>query len=263
LSLGSQLESLHDHLADSAERPLLEDALVSLYSERLQKLGYDATPGHYSAEPAEQQLLRRELIGVVGLTGRSAEVRSALSSAADRSAQNPNAVEPLLRWRIWAIGLQERGAPLFAALKKLATDSPDAQVRTDAATALGYTRAADSSDALDTSLDSRLEVGPAVRIVFRQMANPSTRDAAWKWLSAHRDAALARVPGMFQSYYARVGSAFCSTEGRQSFNTVLGERLRSTSGGEVQVDRALEGIDDCVALRAAVGDSIRRTLQKQ
>src|ERR1700686_4396724 len=122
LSLGYQLENLHDHLANSADRPLLEGALVSLYGGRLQKLGYDTTPGHYSAEPAEQQLLRRQLIGLVGLTGRSAEVRSAMASAADRSAQNPEAVEPLLRWRIWAIGLQERGAPLFAALKKLAID---------------------------------------------------------------------------------------------------------------------------------------------
>jgi hypothetical protein len=263
LSLGYQLENLHDHLANAAERPLLEQALRSLYGERLQKLGYDATPRHYSAEPAEQQLLRRQLIGLVGLTGRSAEVRSAMASAADRSAQNPDAVEPLFRWRIWAIGLQERGAPMFVALKKLAIDSPDAQVRADASTALGYAGAAVSSDALDTSLDPRLEVGPATRIVFEQMADPGTRDGAWKWFAAHRDAALARVPAMFQSFYAGVGNAFCSTEGRQSFNTVLGERLRSTSGGEVQVDRALEGIDDCVALRAAVGDSIRSTLQKQ
>jgi aminopeptidase N len=263
LSLGYQLENLHDHLANSADRPLLEGALVSLYGERLQKLGYDTTPGHYSAEPAEQQLLRRQLIGLVGLTGRSAEVRSAMASAADRSAQNPEAVEPLLRWRIWAIGLQERGAPLLVALKKLAIDSPDAQVRADAGTALGYAGAAVSSDVLETSLNPRLEMGLATRIVFQQMADPNTRETTWMWLGAHRDAALARVPAMFQSFYAEVGSAFCSTEGRHSFNTVLGERLRSTSGGEVQVDRALEGIDDCVALRAAVGDSIRRTLQKQ
>jgi len=263
LSLGYQLENLHDRLANSADRPLLEGALVSLYGERLQKLGYDTTPGHYSAEPAEQQLLRRQLIGLVGLTGRSAEVHSAMASAADRSAQNPEAVEPLLRWRIWAIGLQERGAPLFVALRKFAIDSPDAQVRADAGTALGYAGAAVSGDVLETSLNPRLEIGLATRIVFQQMADPNTREAAWTWLGAHRDAALARVPAMFQSFYADVGSAFCSTEGRHSFNTVLGERLRSTSGGEVQVDRALEGIDDCVALRAAVGDSIRRTLQKQ
>lgn len=43
----------------------------------------------------------------------------------------------------------------------------------------------------------------------------------------------------------------------------LGQPLRSTSGGEVQVDRALESIDDCIALRAAVGDSISATLAKQ
>ena len=93
--------------------PLLERALVSLYGEPLRKLGYDATPGRYAAEPPEQQLLRRELIGLVGLTGRDPAVRSALTPVAERSVADPAAVEALLRWRVWAIGLQERGAPVF------------------------------------------------------------------------------------------------------------------------------------------------------
>ena len=263
LSLGYQIETLHDHLATAAERPLLERALVSLYGERLQALGYDTTPGHYASEPAEQQLLRRELIGLVGLTGRSPAVRSALTTAAERSLADPETVEALLRWRIWAIGLQERGAALFAALRKLSTESADAQVRTDAGLALAFAEAPINGDALDLTLDPRLELGAAMRILFQAVNNPRSREPAWKWFGDHRDAELARVPAMFQGFLAAVGNPFCTAEGRQSFDTVLGARLRSTSGGDVQVDRVLESIDDCIALRAAVADSIESTLKSQ
>jgi hypothetical protein len=263
VSLGYRLADLSEHLADAAERPLLERALVSLYGERLLKLGYDTAPGRYATEPAEQQLLRRDLIGLVGLSGRSAEVRGVLTRGVERSLADPAAIESLLRARVWAIALQERGAPVFAALKTLAIDSPDAQVRLDAGVALGYAEGATSVEALDLSLDPRLQMISAVRIVFQEIDAARTHDSAWRWFGTHRDAEIARVPAMFQSRFANVGGSFCSTEGRQSFNTVLGERLRPTSGGEVEVDRALEGIDDCVALRAAVGGSIRTTLQQE
>jgi Peptidase family M1 domain/Peptidase M1 N-terminal domain/ERAP1-like C-terminal domain len=262
LSLGYQLATLHARMATPAERVLLERALVSLYGERLSKLGYDATPGRYGSEAAEQQLLRRQLIDLVGLTGRDPGVRAALTPFAERSVVDPAAVESLLRGRIWAIGLQERGAPIFENLRKLAISSPDAQVRADAGFALGYAEAAVASNALALTLEPALEVQSAARVIFEQMANPRTREAAWQWFGAHEEAAVGRVPAMFQSFYASVGDSFCSAPERQSFNAVLGARLRALNGGELAVDRTLEGIDSCIALRAALGDSVTLTLQE-
>src|SRR4029077_12553210 len=168
----------------------------------------------------------------------------------------------LLRGRIWAIGLQERGAPIFEHLKTLATSSPDAQVRADAGFALGYAEATVANNALALTLEPELEVQSAVRVIFEQMMNPRTREAAWQWFGAHEEAAIGRVPAMFQSFYAGVGDNFCSAPERQSFNTVLGARLRALNGGELAVDRTLESIDSCSALRAALGDSMTVALQK-
>jgi Peptidase family M1 domain/Peptidase M1 N-terminal domain/ERAP1-like C-terminal domain len=261
LSLGYRLATLHDRMASPAERVLLERALVSLYGERLRKLGYDATPGRYASDAPEEQLLRRQLIDLVGLTGRDPGVRAALTPFAERSVVDPAAVESLLRWRVWAIGLQERGAPIFEHLKTLATSSPDAQVRADAGFALGYAEGPVARDALALTLDPALKVRSALRVIFELMMNPRTREAAWQWLGAHEDAAIGRVPAMFQSFYASVGDNFCSAPDRQSFNAVLGARLRALNGGELAVDRALESIDSCGALRAALGDSVKVTLQ--
>ena len=72
----------------------------------------------------------------------------------------------------------------------------------------------------------------------------------------------ARLPAMFQAGYASLGDHFCSAAQRQSFNSVLGVKLRALQGGELAVDRVLESIDNCQALRASLGDSVTVTLQK-
>jgi len=262
LSLGYRLETLHDRLATAAERGLLERALVSLYGERLRTLGYDATPGRYASDPPEQQLLRRQLVGLVALTGRDKAVRDALTPFAERSVGDPSQVEALLRWRVWAIGLQERGAPIFGRLKALATGH-DAQVRLDAGIALGYSdSSAIATDALNFTLDPQLDSEAAYRIVYRQLMNPRTRDTTWSWLGTHEAAAVGRLPAMFQRQYAGVGNAFCSSAQRQAFESVLASKLRPLNGGDIAVGRALESIDDCSALRASLGNSIMTTLEK-
>ena len=258
-SLGERLQTLHDHTASAAERPLLEKALVQLYGERLRRLGYDPAPGRYAKDPAEQQLLRRQLIGLLGLTARDPEIRAALTPAAERATHDPGAIEPLLRWRAWAIALRERGAPLLAPLTELAVKNQDTQVRQDAALGLAFAPPALSPQVLDLTL-KELSTEQSVRIVLAQFDDPASRPAAVAWLKTHEEAALARVPAMFQEFYAQTARGFCSSAERQQFAGGLGARLRKVNGGDIAVDRALEAIDDCIALRAALGDSISKTL---
>jgi aminopeptidase N len=263
LTLGYRLQSLHDRLATPAERVLLERALVSLYGKRLQQLGYDPTPGRYAAEPADQQLLRRELITLVGGTGRDPRVRAALAPVAERSVAAPDSIESLLRWRIWAIGMRERGSTLFAPLRNLALNSADAQVRQDASLALGFAETpAVVNEALALSLDPELKMPQALAIMSLQLQDPVSRETAWPWLAAHRDAAVGRLPAMSQADFANLGDLFCDASGRQAFNSVLGAKLRPLNGGELTVDRVLENIDECMALRAAVGNSMTSALQQ-
>ena len=261
LSLGNRLEDLHARFATAAERPLLERALVRLYGERLRALGYDTTPGRYAAEPPERQLERRTLIGLVGLTGHDPEVRRALGAAAASSLANPASVEPQLRAQIWAIAVEEQGAAFVEPLKALIASAHDAQLSQDAGVAIAYAGTPElAAAARELVLDPHVDVRLAMQIFGRQLANPATRDGAWHWLEAHRDAMIERVPAFFQSRIAALGRSFCTAAGRADFESTLGARLRPVSGGEIAVARALERIDDCIALRAAVGGTIEATL---
>jgi len=261
LNLGYRLEDVHDRLASAEAQPLIERALVRLYGERLGALGYDLSPGRYAAEPAEQQLLRRQLLGLVGLSGRDPAVHGALAGAAARAAADPASVEGLFRWRVWAAGAEEPGGALLGDLHRLATDSDDAQLRQDAGIALGFARSEEVERAeLAIVVDPRLDMNIALTILFQQMAHPATRATAWGWIAAHRDLVFDRVPPMFQGALAGLGATFCSPAGRAAFEAELGARLLRASGGELALRRTLERIDNCAALKQATGDAVRATL---
>jgi len=261
LYLGRKLVAIHDVLADASQRPALERRIVALYKPRLARLGYDPAAGHYAADASERQLLRQSLLTIVALGGRDAEVRRVLAQAAARSLDDPKALDPALRRTAWAVGVQELGTGFADRLVPLVYDSPDAHVRQDAAYGLGNADGPPLAErALALSLDKRTNFTTTAVIVFTQVNNPRTRAAAWSWLTAHRDALLARVPTFSQSFLARLGEPLCSPSGREHFDSVLGARLSGVSGGELAVGRVRETIDNCIALRQAVGPQLQTAL---
>lgn len=261
LYLGRKLVAIRDSLADAAERPALERKLVALYKPRLESIGYDPAAGHYAAEPSQQQLLRQSLVSIVALGGRDAEVRRVLAQAAARSLDDPQALDPALRATAWAVAVQELGKSFADRLLPLVYDSPDAHVRQDAAYALANADGPPvAGQALALALDKRTNFNITATIIFTQINNPRTRVAAWSWLSANREAVLGRMPGFAQSFLARVGEHMCSPAERQSFDSVLGDRLKGASGGELEVGRVREVIDNCIALKQVVAPQLQTAL---
>jgi peptidase M1-like protein/ERAP1-like protein len=262
LALGYRLEDYRERLATPEERTLIEHALVGLYGDRLRGLGYELAPGRYASEPADQQLLRRELIGLLALDAHDPAIRAALAGSAPQAVTDPTSVDQLLRWRVWAVGLREDGAPLVGPLKTMLLETRDPAIRQDAALALASAENPQiASEVRQLVLEPRAEVSVVLSILFIQMQDPVTRPAAWSWFVEHHDAVLGRVPAMFQSFLSQLGNSFCNPAERQAFNTEVGTGIRKLNGGEIEVDRTLERIDDCYALRENTGSSIRATLE--
>jgi aminopeptidase N len=261
LSLGRKLVSVHDRMASADERGPLEQKIDAIYKPRLQALGFDPAARHYSADPSEQQLLRGELTAIVVFSGRDAEVRHVLSQAAERSLDDPQALDPSIRATAWGVGVQELGKPFADRIEPLVFTTTDPHVRADAITGLA---AAESSPVADQAralvLDKRTDLQITARVLFIQMNNPVTRQAAWDWVGTNQQAVLERVPAMSQFFLARLGYPFCSKAERAQFDAVLGERLSKVSGGELQVGRTRETIDDCAALKDKVAPELQSVL---
>ncbi|HMD72398.1 MAG TPA: M1 family metallopeptidase [Steroidobacteraceae bacterium] len=261
LSLGYKLDDYATRLASTEDRTLIEQAIVGLYKHRLMALGLDTTPGRYAAEPAEQQLMRRQLLALVGLSGRDREIRRMLAPLAAASAADPAAIDPLLRARAWAIGLQVQGDSLIEPLKALLRETRDPALRQDASFALSHADSpAIANEVRALVLDPRVDLQSAIGILFTQVSNPRTRESAWTWYIANQPAVLARIPALFRAFIGQIGAEFCSPNERTSFDADLATKLRSENGGAIAVDRTLERIDDCIALREKTGQAIHTTL---
>jgi hypothetical protein len=261
LSLGNKLVSVRDRMASADERAPLEKRIDAIYKPRLQALGFDPSAGHYAGDPGEQQLLRGELIRIVAQGGRDAEVRHVLAQAADRSIDDPKALDAGIRATAWAVGVQELGKPFADKITPLVFTSTDPHLRRDAVVGLANAESSPVADeARALALDKRADRQITARIMFIQMNNPVTRQAAWQWFNTNQEAVLARVPAMFQFFLAQLGEPLCSKAERAQFDAALGDRLLKVSGGELQVGRTRETIDDCAALKEKLAPEFKATL---
>jgi aminopeptidase N len=261
LSLGNKLLSVLYRMASAEERGPLEQKINSIYKPRLQALGFDPSAGHYSGDPSERQLLRGELTRMVVFGGRDAEVRHVLAQAADRSIDDPKALDPGIRGTAWGVAVRELGKPFADKIEPFIFTSTDPHLRQDAVAALASAETSPVADeARALVLDKRVDLTTTARVMFIQMTNPVTRQATWQWFSTNQDAVLARVPGMFQSFLAQLGDPLCSKAERAQFDSVLGDRLLKASGGELQVGRTRETIDDCAALKQKVAPELQSAL---
>jgi aminopeptidase N len=261
LSLGNKLLSVRNRMASSDERGPLEKRINAIYKPRLQAVGFDPSAAHYARDSSEQQLLRGELIRIVAFGGRDAEVRHALAQAADRSIDDPKALDPGIRGTAWGVAVQELGKPFADKIEPFVFTSTDPQLRQDAVAGLAAAEKPPVTEAArELVLDKRTDVTSTARILFVQMNNPVTRQAAWQWFNTNQEAVLARVPASLQFFLAKLGDPLCSKAERAQFDAALGDRLLKASGGELEVGRTREIIDDCAALKEKLAPELKATL---
>jgi alanyl aminopeptidase len=98
-------------------------------------------------------------------------------------------------------------------------------------------------------LDSKLRNNEVFGIIFSQFKEPTTRQAAWKWLQANLEGVLKRIPEWAQGRIAAIGTDFCSVEERAQLNDYFGPRINNMGGGPLTLANTLERIDLCLAQR--------------
>jgi hypothetical protein len=91
-----------------------------------------------AADPSERRLLRNERVRLLAFAGRDAEVRRALTDAAGRSLDDPQALDPGIRSTSSSVAVQELGKPFADRLGPLIYTSSDPHLRRDAVSALAH-----------------------------------------------------------------------------------------------------------------------------
>ena len=260
---GVELVKLKDRLLDSAQRDALEKMLADIYKPRLQEIGLDARAGVYDSRPADERLLRQTLVNLVAVKSRDPETRHVLARAARASLDQPEALDSGIRQQAWTVAVQEDGKVFADELLRRLPESDDGLWRSDAAEALGAAEDPDvARKARAFVLDERARVDEVFAIVYAQFVSPVTREDTWTWYQQNMRMLLDRLPGFARTATFDPVGAFCDAPHRASVEQFLTPKVRELGTGELELARALESIDLCVALKKSHSRDIAAALAR-
>ena len=100
-------------------------------------------------------------------------------------------------------------------------------------------------------LDERLGPLEQFTIVTGQFASPASRDGMWAWLSENFDSLIKRLPTFAHGPLVQTSASLCDAAQRVSVEKRLAPKVKTLGTGELELTRALESIDLCVAQKKA------------
>jgi hypothetical protein len=249
--LGSDLRAIHDRLLDPEQRPEMRRLIAAIYGPRLHAAGDAVDTAGMAADTADRQLLRRSLIRLIALGARDGPMRARLSAAAILAQSTPTALDIGLRDSAWAVAADDQPPGFFDALVQH-LESSDPLERMHAAIALGTVKnSALAARALQVAGDPKARINEALTILGRQLEAAETRPGAWQWFLANFDNFVTRLPGFVKPYVFTFAGAACDTTTRGELAKIGAEKVKQLGGGQLELDRALESIDLCIAQKAA------------
>ena len=261
--LGFLLTALHDQLRDAETRERLARRIDGIYAPALRAFGYIPKAGAYAGDTADRQLRRDSLAEIVVVWGRDSEVTGTFASAAQATLGNPEILDRGLRAVAWAAGVRNGDATFCRALQKQLVETADAQVRADAAYALGRVEQEPAaSDVRALLLHPRLGPSPVLRILRGQLENPATRASTWNWVRENADALIARLPAYYQPILLRAADRFCDAAERDAVETVFAPRLAKAGMDALPLERQLERISLCIALMSSTENTIKAAVEE-
>jgi hypothetical protein len=235
-----------------------------LTAARQKKLGL--FPGR--GEDGETKLLRAELTSALAFEARDASVRSELEAlgrahlglARDaRAARLPSEITGIAL----AVAVQAGGKAVIERARAALGTSTDGVERARLLSALGSNQNPELSPlVLEVALADELRTNERLPVVFGQLQELETRQAAYDWIEQHFDVLVARVGNELGAQLTRAAGAFCSAEQSERARRFFEPRAESLTGGPACCDSAWKGARPALPMlppsgRAPASTSIR------
>jgi cytosol alanyl aminopeptidase len=256
------LRQARSWLYDDPARPRVEAFSRDLFGRAYGKLGWRSATG----DDGDRAELRARVIGFLALTGRDAAVRAEAKRRAiaylgykTDGRIHPEAVDGNLASVALEVAGQDADRPLWDAMRVRleTTDEPELRrVLLGALTAVRLTELA--RDVRELSVSGKLRETEVLEPLYRQLAEPEMRNAAWSWMKDNWDRLLAAVPADSQSQLVYMAGFLCDdalANDVESFFTA--DRLSKVDGGPRVRAGAIESVRLCAIRRLAAEPSAR------
>jgi aminopeptidase N len=245
-------------LVDDSTGSVLRERLAEIYAPKLEELGFNPAKGVYVSEPLERAELRTRIVSILAEGAQSRDVRTVLDRAArEYSAGKPDALDVSYLEIALQVHVQEGGQSVAKAWFERVIDSDDATSRQAVLSAIGHSEnPATAAWLLEEIMDSRLVEREKSAAFSALLEAPQTRELAFKWLKER----VAQDATTRKTFWHAVSAApFCSDEWHdvEAILTPLSTDPRRTLG----IDRSLETMRDCAALRSARGTDVTAALR--
>jgi alanyl aminopeptidase len=249
---------IKEHLVPPDLDPNYARFVSKMYGERARALGF--TPK--SGESDDIQLLRDELVGFVALEADEPRLqaeakRLALKWLGDRAAVTPDMIGQVL-----GVAARHGDRALFDRFRAAAKIAPERRDRRRLYSALGgFVDPVLLKEAFALNLDPSLDFRETNYTFYSALGTDPGRAALWDFAKANFDAIVARMPRETTGGITYVASGFCDAAQEKDAKAFLGGRVEKLPGGTRNLAQTLEGIQLCIASRAAQEPGVREFLK--
>jgi alanyl aminopeptidase len=252
-----------DNLVPAALLPNYQRYLERNFHARASALGWTATAG----ESDDSQLLRRALVRPLATVGGDAALAESGRELTDRWLAGKVEITPEMLESVLATGAYYGDLGLAERFIDKLGSTQDRQVRSKIIRAMGSFRDPAAIQALYAAvLSGKVPYIEGFRLLFAGQEFEATRPLAFKNVQAHFDELVAKRPtggpSDFAAYLPQVGRSDCDPESRKALNDFFASRAAQFKGGPRTLAQVLEGIDLCIARKAAQERDIAEFLKQ-
>ncbi len=220
--------------------------------------------GAYATEESGQSQLRQSLVSYAAFVAKDAAIRRQLADAAQAAIDgDTRALDTGYRTMAMIVAVQDHGVAFMDALRTALIASSDPLFRQQAVYALGSADAtATVARALALREDAALQSSERNSIMRVLTESPAGRDAVFALMSRDFDRVANTVPSFGRARLPLLFAGYCTADKAAAVDALFRPKLAVLGGGELELGQTLDGIRQCVALKAAKGAEIEAVLAK-
>ncbi len=238
--------------------------LLKNFQARARELGWIPEPG----EPDEVRLLRPSLLLAVATYGGDQQLGQQASELAQRWLGDHAAVRPEVLGSVLDAAAYYGGLPLF---NQFLEQFKKTQYRQDKqrllAAMVHFRDPAAIQAAMQAVLSGSISLADGLTVLLSSgQSEPETRKMPFDFVKAHYDQITKGKPGIFGfdlgAFLPRIGSSYCDAGSRDELQSFFGPRVVEYGAGQRVLAQVVEGIDQCIAVKAAQESSVAEFLRK-
>jgi cytosol alanyl aminopeptidase len=256
--------SIQDNLVSEDLLPNYRRYLLRNFQSRAHELGWTGRPG----ETDDVRLLRPDLLSAVATTGGDEELARQARELAERWLKDRGALSPEMVSTVLTTAAYHGDSALHGQLVAEVENTQDRQEQQQLIRALASFRDRNLLESgLEEVLAGRIPLRDALTLLVNSgFQSPNTRNVPFDFLQAHFDQLMAGNPSIMGlslgAVLPNVGRSFCDAVSRRELVAFFSPLTKKYDGAQHNLDETLETVDQCIALVAAQGASVREFLER-